>query len=131
MSLTFGRMSSAARIRCTSQRRRTIGRSAVEVRRTSFHAKSAQLMVSIVGIYANSGLSGYQVATESLPNNDTVVYGDQGPNFPVQWAPRYAYAVSSCTSSCPLHATDLERRLALLLILTSAFLKNSYPARFG
>ncbi|KAI5892802.1 alkaline phosphatase [Schizophyllum commune H4-8] len=57
-----------------------------------------------VGIYANSGLSGYQVATESLPNNDTVVYGDQGPNFPVQWAPRYAYAAGFAAN--PDHRED-------------------------
>ena len=76
-------------------------------------------MVSIVGIYANSGLSGYQVATESLPNNDTVVYGDQGPNFPVQWAPRYAYAVSRWSLSCAPQVTDLVCRLDLLLTLIS------------
>ncbi|KAL1724349.1 alkaline-phosphatase-like protein [Schizophyllum commune] len=58
----------------------------------------------VIGIYANSGLSGYQVATESLPNNDTVVYGDQGPNFPVQWAPRYAYAAGFAAN--PDHRED-------------------------
>ncbi|KAH8832624.1 alkaline phosphatase [Flagelloscypha sp. PMI_526] len=45
-----------------------------------------------VGTYANSGLSGYQVAAGSNPQNATIIYGDQGPNFPVQWNPRYAYA---------------------------------------
>ncbi|KAF6755465.1 alkaline-phosphatase-like protein [Ephemerocybe angulata] len=45
-----------------------------------------------VGTYRNSGLSGYTVAPDSLPNNQSVVYGAQGPNFPVQWSPRYAYA---------------------------------------
>ncbi|KAG6862573.1 hypothetical protein C0995_000122 [Termitomyces sp. Mi166 len=45
-----------------------------------------------VGIYENSGLSGYTVAEGSLPNNETVIYGAQGPNFPVQWNPRYTYA---------------------------------------
>jgi alkaline phosphatase len=45
-----------------------------------------------VGTYQNSGLSGYQVAKDSLPSNNTVVIGPQGPNFPVQWDPRYVYA---------------------------------------
>ncbi|KAF8149998.1 alkaline-phosphatase-like protein [Crassisporium funariophilum] len=47
---------------------------------------------SAVGTYAKSGLSGYMVAEGSLPNNDTIVFGTEGPNFPVQWNPRYAYA---------------------------------------
>ena len=84
-------------------------------------------MVSIVGIYANSGLSGYQVATESLPTNDTVVYGDQGPNFPVQWAPRYAYAVSRRSLSCASQVTDPVRRLALLLTLISESICTATP----
>jgi len=45
-----------------------------------------------VGVYANSGLSGYTVAEGSLPNNNTIIFGTEGPNFPVQWNPRYAYA---------------------------------------
>ncbi|PFH53032.1 hypothetical protein AMATHDRAFT_1757 [Amanita thiersii Skay4041] len=45
-----------------------------------------------VGIYDRSGLSGYTVAEGSLPNNDTVVVGPQGPNFPVQWNPRYTFS---------------------------------------
>ncbi|KAG6817664.1 hypothetical protein H0H87_005421 [Tephrocybe sp. NHM501043] len=45
-----------------------------------------------VGVYQNSGLSGYTVAEGSLPNNDTVVFGTEGANFPVQWNPRYTYA---------------------------------------
>ncbi|KAF9525771.1 alkaline-phosphatase-like protein [Crepidotus variabilis] len=45
-----------------------------------------------VGVYQNSGLSGYMVADGSLPTNQTIVYGPQGPNFPVQWNPRYALA---------------------------------------
>jgi alkaline phosphatase len=32
------------------------------------------------------------VAPGSLPNNDTIIFGAQGPNFPVQWDPRYALA---------------------------------------
>ncbi|KAF8968118.1 alkaline-phosphatase-like protein [Flammula alnicola] len=47
---------------------------------------------SAIGVYTNSGLSGYTVAEGSLPNNNTVVYGSEGPNFPVQWNPRYAIA---------------------------------------
>lgn len=45
-----------------------------------------------IGTYANSGHSEYQVAKGSRPDNATIVYGDQGPNFPVQWDPRYAIA---------------------------------------
>lgn len=45
-----------------------------------------------VGVYANSGLSGYTTSPGSLPNNQTVVFGTEGPNFPVQWNPRYTYA---------------------------------------
>lgn len=44
-------------------------------------------------MYQNSGLSGYTVAEGSLPNNNTIILGSQGPNFPVQWNPRYTYAV--------------------------------------
>lgn len=40
-----------------------------------------------------SGLSNYQVAAGSLPTNDTVVTGEQGEGFPVQWDPRYAAAM--------------------------------------
>ncbi|THV07362.1 alkaline phosphatase [Dendrothele bispora CBS 962.96] len=47
---------------------------------------------SAVGVYQNSGLSGYTVEKDSLPNNDTIVIGAQGPNFPVTWDPRYVYA---------------------------------------
>lgn len=46
-----------------------------------------------VGVYQNSGLSGYTVAEGSLPTNNTIVVGSEGPNFPVTWNPRYAYAV--------------------------------------
>ncbi|ESK94722.1 alkaline phosphatase [Moniliophthora roreri MCA 2997] len=45
-----------------------------------------------IGIYTNSGLSGYTVEADSLPNNDSLVIGAQGPNFPVTWNPRYVYA---------------------------------------
>ncbi|TFK40421.1 alkaline-phosphatase-like protein [Crucibulum laeve] len=45
-----------------------------------------------IGVYESSGLSGYTVAEGSLPTNDTIVFGSEGPNFPVQWNPRYAYA---------------------------------------
>ncbi|TRM64227.1 alkaline phosphatase [Schizophyllum amplum] len=57
-----------------------------------------------VGIYVNSGLSGYQVAEGASPDNDTLVYGEQGPNFPVQWAPRYAYAAGFAAN--PDHRED-------------------------
>ncbi|KAK7050904.1 hypothetical protein VNI00_005016 [Paramarasmius palmivorus] len=45
-----------------------------------------------VGVYVNSGLSGYTVEESILPTNDTLVIGAQGPNFPVTWNPRYVYA---------------------------------------
>ncbi|KAF8071924.1 alkaline-phosphatase-like protein [Lyophyllum atratum] len=45
-----------------------------------------------IGVYQSSGLSGYTVAEGSSPNNETVVFGTEGPNFPVQWNPRYTYA---------------------------------------
>lgn len=45
-----------------------------------------------VGTYQTSGLSEFQVAPGSLPQNDTIVFGPQGPNFPVQWQPRYKLA---------------------------------------
>jgi hypothetical protein len=32
------------------------------------------------------------VTEESSPQNNTVVFGAQGPNFPVQWDPRFALA---------------------------------------
>ncbi|KAJ7463225.1 alkaline-phosphatase-like protein [Mycena latifolia] len=54
-----------------------------------------------VGIYADSGLSGYTVAPESSRNNNSVIFGAQGPNFPVNWEPRYAYAAG--TAAFPDH----------------------------
>ncbi|KAF8656248.1 hypothetical protein AX16_002684 [Volvariella volvacea WC 439] len=45
-----------------------------------------------VGVYQNSGLSGYTVAEGSLPNNNTVIFSSESPHFPVNWKPRYAYA---------------------------------------
>ncbi|KAK4053805.1 hypothetical protein OIV83_001461 [Microbotryomycetes sp. JL201] len=48
-----------------------------------------------IGIYAESGLSAYQVAAGSLPSNNTVVVGPQGPGFPVQWDPRYPAAMGT------------------------------------
>jgi hypothetical protein len=47
----------------------------------------------VVGVYADSGLSGYTVAPDQKTNNNSVIFGAQGPNFPVNWEPRYAYAV--------------------------------------
>ncbi|RXW18530.1 hypothetical protein EST38_g7321 [Candolleomyces aberdarensis] len=45
-----------------------------------------------VGVYKKSGLSGYTVSPDVSPTNQTILFGAQGPNFPVQWNPRYAYA---------------------------------------
>lgn len=47
---------------------------------------------SAVGTYAASGSSGYTVADGMSPNNNTIVFGSQGPNFPVTWNPRYTFA---------------------------------------
>ncbi|KAJ7289262.1 alkaline-phosphatase-like protein [Mycena rebaudengoi] len=56
---------------------------------------------SAVGVYADSGLSGYTVAPDQKTNNNSVIFGAQGPNFPVNWEPRYAYAAG--TASFPDH----------------------------
>ncbi|KAF7424514.1 hypothetical protein PC9H_009821 [Pleurotus ostreatus] len=45
-----------------------------------------------IGVYESSGLSEYMVAKGSSPANVSIVIGAQGPNFPVQWDPRYTYA---------------------------------------
>lgn len=44
-----------------------------------------------IGVYQNSGLSQYQVLPNTSATDQGVVYGSQGPNFPVQWDPRYTY----------------------------------------
>jgi hypothetical protein len=51
------------------------------------------------------------VAEGSLPTNDTVVIGAQGPNFPVTWNPRYAYAVRRV-------ALSIMRSLSYITIIT-------------
>ena len=38
-----------------------------------------------IGVYEQSGLSGYTVPKGINPVNQTVVFGAQGPNFPVTW----------------------------------------------
>jgi alkaline phosphatase len=48
-----------------------------------------------IGTYQNSGLSGYTVAPKTSPQNNTVVIGAQGPNFPSQWDPRFALAAGT------------------------------------
>lgn len=45
-----------------------------------------------VGTYQASGLSEFQVAPGSNAGNESLVVGPQGPNFPVQWQPRYKLA---------------------------------------
>ncbi|TFK27531.1 alkaline phosphatase [Coprinopsis marcescibilis] len=45
-----------------------------------------------VGIYEGSGLSEYTVSPGSTPDNHTILFGAQGPHFPVQWTPRYTFA---------------------------------------
>jgi len=59
---------------------------------------------SAVGTYAASGLSEYTVAKGSSPQNNTVVIGAQGPNFPVQWDPRYTIAAG--TVNYPDHSEN-------------------------
>ena len=46
-------------------------------------------------MYGASGLSGYTASENSLPNNNTIVVGAQGPHFPVTWNPRYAFAAGN------------------------------------
>jgi hypothetical protein len=53
------------------------------------------------------------VAEGSLPTNNTLVVGKQGPNFPVTWNPRYAYAV---------------RRITLTILLTLITLQAGFGA---
>lgn len=48
-------------------------------------ADSQRAKRTAVGVYERSGLSGYQVAPGSLPNNNTQITGPQGKGFPVQW----------------------------------------------
>ena len=56
-----------------------------------------------VGVYQQSGLSGYVVENGSLPTNVTQIVGPQGPGFPVNWNPR----VSALKSSpCILRSFD-------------------------
>ncbi|KAL0065092.1 hypothetical protein AAF712_007928 [Marasmius tenuissimus] len=45
-----------------------------------------------IGVYVQSGLSGYTVENGSSPSNNTLVEGAQGPGFPVNWEPRYGIA---------------------------------------
>ncbi|KAK1235233.1 hypothetical protein PQX77_001539, partial [Marasmius sp. AFHP31] len=45
-----------------------------------------------IGVYVQSGLSGYTVENGSSPTNNTLVEGAQGPGFPVNWEPRYGIA---------------------------------------
>ncbi|KAK1923210.1 alkaline phosphatase [Papiliotrema laurentii] len=45
-----------------------------------------------VGTYQNSGLSGYVVPQDVVPNNQTIFDGPNGPGFPVTWEPRYTIA---------------------------------------
>ena len=60
----------------------------------------------LVGVYHESGLSGYTVPRDVSPTNQTILFGAQGPNFPVRWNPRYAYAVRT---HCSGRSTDSDR----------------------
>lgn len=48
-----------------------------------------------VGVYAESGLSGYTVEKDVNPSNNTAAIGAQGPGFPVTWDPRWVYAAGT------------------------------------
>ncbi|KAF7291995.1 Alkaline phosphatase [Mycena indigotica] len=50
-----------------------------------------------IGVYGDSGLSGYTMS----PDNSSFIVGAQGPNFPVTWTPRYAFAAG--TAAFPDH----------------------------
>jgi alkaline phosphatase len=52
-------------------------------------AKTDREKRNAIGTYEQSGLSGYQVASGQNPGNNSIIYGAQGPNFPVQWDPRF------------------------------------------
>ena len=56
-------------------------------------------LTSSVGVYYNSGQSEFQVAEGTRPTNQTIVVGPQGPNFPVQWNPRYSIAAGMGANS--------------------------------
>ena len=86
-------MSLAVLTRNILQPKQLIGRSEAEV--TSPPPNLLLVLLTLflpVGVYYNSGQSEFQVAEGSRPTNQTIVVGPQGPNFPVQWNPRYAFA---------------------------------------
>jgi len=51
-----------------------------------------RIFLCTVGVYVNSGLSGYTVEKDVSPTNNTLVEGAHGPGFPVNWEPRYGIA---------------------------------------
>ena len=51
-------------------------------------ADSDRAKRAAVGVYEQSGLSGYTVPQGTNPKNQTVVVGPQGPGFPVTWEVR-------------------------------------------
>lgn len=59
--------------------------------------------------YAGSGASSYQVEGESLASNNTYVVGPQGPNFPVQWDPRYVFAAGMGASPDRREGYDVKK----------------------
>lgn len=48
-----------------------------------------------IGVYDRSGLSEYQVAPGSTPDNNTILFGAQGAHFPLQWTPRFTFAAGA------------------------------------
>jgi hypothetical protein len=89
----FHRTSLEVPILSTLLPRRQTARSGMLVRSLDTNAGKLTLICNTVGVYQASGQSGYMVTESSLPTNDTIVVGQQGPGFPVTWNPRYAYAV--------------------------------------
>ncbi|KAG2018205.1 alkaline phosphatase [Coprinopsis cinerea AmutBmut pab1-1] len=62
-----------------------------------------------VGVYEQSGLPEYTVAPGSTPDNHTILFGAQGPNFPVQWTPRYTFAAGA--AALPDHRENYSLNL--------------------
>jgi len=58
-------------------------------------APDARKKRAAVGAYSLSGMSEYQVAPGEKWDNQTILFGAQGPHFPVQWTPRYTMAAGA------------------------------------
>ncbi|KAJ9126780.1 hypothetical protein QFC24_001812 [Naganishia onofrii] len=81
-----------------------------------------------IGTYQNSGHSEYQVAPGSRPENQTVVTGPQGPNFPVQWDPRYALAAGFAAHPDVRETYSVDTRGPRVPATNSTPARNDYIA---